>query len=174
ALPPGIKTVAPQINLQYNSGSGNGIAGYGWTISGITSISRMGRTIDKDGEIRAIQFDYADYYMFNGQRLILKSGAYGKDAAEYVTEKYSNIKIKSVGQNVEKNGPAYFEVTFEDGSQAWYGLNADARTQMEYNIVKWIDPQGNAILYSYIQGNNVAVIDRIDWGGNETLGTAHF
>lgn len=174
ALPPAVKTVAPQINLQYNSGSGNGIAGYGWTISGITSISRMGRTIDKDGEIRSIQFDYADYYMFNGQRLILKSGAYGKDAAEYVTEKYSNIKIKSVGQNVEKNGPAHFEVTFEDGSQALYGINADARTQMEYNIVKWIDPQGNAILYSYIQGNNVAVIDRIDWGGNETLGTAHF
>ena len=174
ALPPGIKTVAPQINLNYSSGSGNGIAGYGWTVSGITSISRMGRTIDKDNDIRSIQFDYADYYMLNGQRLILKSGSYGKDAATYVTEKYSNIKIKSVGQNVEKNGPAHFEVTFEDGSQAWYGLNADARTQMEYNIIKWIDPQGNSILYSYIQGNNVAVIDRIEWGGNEDLGTAHF
>ena len=41
--------------------------------------------------------DYSDYYSFNGQRLILKSGEYGKDGAEYVTEKYSNIKIKSVG-----------------------------------------------------------------------------
>ncbi|MET2744004.1 SpvB/TcaC N-terminal domain-containing protein, partial [Staphylococcus caprae] len=32
ALPPGIKSVAPQINLGYASGSGNGIAGYGWNI----------------------------------------------------------------------------------------------------------------------------------------------
>lgn len=29
ALPPGIKSVAPQINLTYTSGTGNGIAGYG-------------------------------------------------------------------------------------------------------------------------------------------------
>ena len=33
ALPPGIKSVAPQINLVYTSGSGNGIAGYGWSLS---------------------------------------------------------------------------------------------------------------------------------------------
>lgn len=76
ALPPGIKSVAPQMNLIYTSG--NGIAGYGWSLSGITSISRMGKTIEKDGEIRGIQLDYSDYYSFNGQRLILKSGEYCK------------------------------------------------------------------------------------------------
>ena len=48
--PPGIKSVAPQINLIYTSGTGTGIAGYGWNISGLTSISRMGKTIEKDGE----------------------------------------------------------------------------------------------------------------------------
>ncbi|NAW51166.1 hypothetical protein GNY06_07180 [Elizabethkingia argentiflava] len=34
ALPPGIKSVAPQINMVYTSGGGNGIAGYGWNLSG--------------------------------------------------------------------------------------------------------------------------------------------
>ncbi|WP_337084789.1 RHS repeat-associated core domain-containing protein [Elizabethkingia anophelis] len=176
ALPPGIKSVAPQINLVYTSGSGNGIAGYGWNISGITAISRMGKTLEKDGEIKGVQLDYSDFYQFNGQRLILKSGEYGKDGAEYVTEKYSNIKIKSVGTNSGMNGPRYFEVTFEDGSQAWYGQVADnaARTPMDYNIVKWKDAQGNYISYNYIQNNNVAVISRIDWGGNETNGSSHF
>lgn len=38
ALPPGVKSVAPQVNLIYTSGGGNGIAGYGWNISGITAI----------------------------------------------------------------------------------------------------------------------------------------
>ena len=50
ALPPGVKSVAPQINLVYTSGSGNGIAGYGWSLSGLTSISRTGRNIYKDKE----------------------------------------------------------------------------------------------------------------------------
>ncbi len=180
ALPPGIKSVAPQINLIYTSGSGNGIAGYGWNLSGITSISRVGRTIEKDGEVRGIQLDYSDYYSFNGQRLILKSGEYGKDGAEYVTEKFSNIKIKSVGavSGVTWKGPEYWEVTFEDGSQAWYGATTsganDARTPVEYNIVKWKDAQGNYITYSYTQANNVSLISSIQWGGNDVLNTQCF
>ncbi|MCT3833551.1 hypothetical protein HZP56_08365 [Elizabethkingia anophelis] len=182
ALPPGVKSVAPQINLVYTSGSGNGIAGYGWNISGITAISRMGKTLEKDGEIKGVQLDYSDFYQFNGQRLILKSGEYGKDGAEYVTEKYSNIKIKSVGTNSGMNGPRYFEVTFEDGSQAWYGRTPAGNTEMEqyaatpveYNIVKWIDAQGNYITYKYVQGDRVAIIYSIEWGGNETAGTPHF
>lgn len=174
ALPPGVKNVAPQINLVYTSGSRNGIAGYGFNLSGITSISRVGKTIEKDGELKEIQLDYSDFYQFNGQRLVLKSGEYGKDGAEYVTEKYSNIKVKSIGTNSEQNGPEYFEVTFEDGTQAWYGLNADGRTSLEYNISKWQDAQGNYISYNYIQGNGVVVIYNIEWGGNETAGISHF
>lgn len=182
ALPPGVKNVAPEVNLVYNSGSSNGVAGYGWNMSGITSISRVGKNIDKDGEMKGVQLDYSDFYNFNGQRLVLKSGEYGKDGAEYVTEKYSNTKIKSVGTltGVSWQGPEYWEVTFADGSQAWYGAtgsgNNTARTLMEYNIVKWKDAQGNYITYNYTQdaGTNVAIISSIKWGGNETLGKPHF
>ncbi len=136
--------------------------------------------------------DYSDYYSFNGQRLILKSGEYGKDGAEYVTEKYSNIKIKSVGAyniNGQDAGPAHFEVTFEDGSQAWYGLynpgstNVPVTTPMEYNIVKWKDTQGNYITYKYTSESSsggfrkldtVVRISSIEWGGNESLNKPHF
>ncbi|MDE5483453.1 MULTISPECIES: RHS repeat-associated core domain-containing protein [Elizabethkingia] len=188
ALPPGIKSVAPQVNLVYTSGGGNGIAGYGFNLSGLTSITRMGKTLEKDGETKGVQLDYSDYYQFNGQRLILVSGEYGKDGAEYTTEKYSNIKIKSVGVNDEGTGPFHFEVTFEDGSQAWYGdepfylrpidEKSDGRTLIEYNIVKWKDAQGNYISYRYSQnfwrGDNVTVIRSIGWGGNEIAGTYNF
>ncbi|MDV7697046.1 FG-GAP-like repeat-containing protein [Chryseobacterium soli] len=182
ALPPGVKSVAPQVNLVYTSGSGNGIAGYGWNISGISAISRAGKTVEKDGEAQAIQLDYSDYYSFNGQRLILKNGEYGKDGAEYVTEKYSNVKIKSVGSITGQSwkGPEYWEVTFEDGSQAWYGGvitgNSTSRTPVEYNIAKWKDAHGNYITYNYIQSaqDNVAVISSMEWGGNETLNKPHF
>lgn len=182
ALPPGIKSIAPQINLIYASGSGNGIAGYGWNLSGVTTISRVGKTIEKNGEVKGIQLDYSDYYNFNGQRLILKSGEYGKNGAEYVTEKYSNVKLKSIGVITGQiwQGPEYWEVTFEDGSQAWYGGtvsgSSNARTPIEYNIVKWKDTQGNYITYNYSQAapTNVAIISSIEWGGNELLGKANF
>lgn len=176
ALPPAVKSVAPQINLVYTSGSGNGIAGYGWNLSGITAISRVGKNLDKDGKTETIKLDENDYFSFNGQRLILKSGEYGKDGAEYTTEKFSNVKIKSVGSLEGKkwSGPVHWEVSFEDGSQAWYGADETSKTAVEYNITKWRDAQGNYISYQYTQQNNVAVISRIDWGGNEDLNKPHF
>lgn len=176
ALPPGVKSVAPQVNLVYNSGSGNGIAGFGFNVSGITAISRMGKTVDRDGEQKGIELNNTDYYQFNGQRLVLVSGAYGADGAEYTTEKFSNVKIKSLGalSGLPWQGPEYFEVTFEDGSQAWYGAHSSARTPIEYNITKWKDAQGNYITYNYNLSNNVSSIDYIAWGGNESLNKAHF
>ncbi|MFP3832255.1 SpvB/TcaC N-terminal domain-containing protein [Chryseobacterium sp. SIMBA_028] len=178
ALPPGVKSVAPQISLTYSSDSGNGIAGYGWNLSGITSISKTGKNIEKDGEVKSIQIDFSDYYSFNGQRLILKSGEYGKDGAEYVTEKYSNIKIKSFGTMSNWKQPQYWQVTFEDGSQAWYGGTApdwnNAATRLSFSIVKWKDAQGNIINYTYDMENNISIIKSITWGGNEKLGTASF
>ncbi|MBP2618391.1 RHS repeat-associated core domain-containing protein [Chryseobacterium jejuense] len=177
ALPPGVKNIAPQTNLVYTSGTGNGSAGYGWNISGISSISRVGKNVESDAETKGIKLDYSDRYSFNGQRLILKNGEYGKDGSEYVTEKYSNVKIRSIGSiNPAQGwqGPEYWEVTFEDGSQAWFGRNSSARTPTEYNISEWKDAQGNYISYEYILENNIAAIDNIKWGGNKTLNTPHF
>jgi hypothetical protein len=81
ALPPGINSVAPQMNLSYTSGSGNGIAGYGWSLSGITNIARIGKNIEKDGYLKGLDLTYNDIYVFNGNRLLLKSGEYGKNGA---------------------------------------------------------------------------------------------
>lgn len=189
-LPKGIKNVSPNISLIYTSNAGNGIAGYGWSLSGVTTISRVGKTIEKDGELKGVKLDTSDYFSYNGQKLILKSGTYGGDGAEYLTEKYSNIKIKSLGSYTNSGtipsiwqvvGPAQFEITFEDGSQAWYGAynagfrnNPKVTTPLEYNIVKWKDTQGNYITYNYTQRNNVSIISSIQWGGNETLNKPHF
>lgn len=188
-LPKGVKTVSPNVSLIYASNSNNGIAGYGWSLSGVTSISRIGKTIEKDGNLEGVKLDYSDNFSYNGQRLILKSGVYGQDGAEYVTEKYSNIKVKSIGSYVtggipqtwQVSGPTQFEVTFEDGSQAWYGSYTPgfrgpnpATTPLEYNIIKWRDAQGNTINYNYVQENNVAVIKSISWGGNENLNKPDF
>lgn len=172
SLPPGVKSVAPQISLAYTSGSGNGLVGYGWNITGITAISRIG--LNEDGVHKSIDFTSEDAYFFNGQRLVLKSGEYGKDGAIYATQKYSNVRIKAVGSRSDKQGPDYWEVSFEDGSQAWYGVGESAKTPIEYNITKWQDAQGNYISYEYTQQQNVSVISSIKWGGNEHQQKPHF
>ena len=176
AIPPGIKSVAPQINLIYSGNSFSGIAGIGWNISGLSSISRVGRNIDNDGEIKGLKYDYTDLYQLNGQRLILTSGEYGKPNATYTTQQFSNLKIKSVGTCSLSNtlGPEGFEIIFEDGSQAIYGVVSDAYNHHEYNITKWIDPHGNFITYNYTKANNSITISNIEWGGNQVIPTAHF
>ncbi|GIQ58086.1 hypothetical protein Flavo103_12220 [Flavobacterium collinsii] len=180
ALPPSINGVAPQMNLFYTSGFGTGIAGMGFSLSGITSVKRVGKNIEKNGESKGVQLDYTDFYEFNGQRLLLKNPAdataYGKDGTEYLTENFSTLKIKSVGEisGQAYSGPSSFEVTFDNGAQAWYGITADSQTPLEYNIVKWKDALGNYITYNYKKTNNVSVITSVQWGGNETLGKPHF
>src|SRR5690606_5144511 len=99
-----------------------------------------------------------------------------------------NVKIKSVGNSLNISGPNYWEVTFENGSQAKYektfssGFMGDTTPALEYNITKWKDPQGNFITYSYeytplgsagINGG-VSRISTITWGGNETLNKPHY
>ncbi|GGF10728.1 RHS repeat-associated core domain-containing protein [Flavobacterium limi] len=180
ALPPSINGVAPQMNLFYTSGSGIGIAGMGFSLSGITSIRRLGKNIEKDGDSKAVQLDYTDFYEFNGQKLLLKTPGdettYGKDGTEYVTEKFSTLKIKSVGSITGEvyKGPQSFEITFDNGAQAWYGTTNESRTPMEYNLVKWKDAQGNYITYNYTKNNNVSLITSVQWGGNESVVTEHF
>ena len=92
AVPPGIRDIAPAISLNYNSQSGNGIAGWGWNIGGLSTITRIPSTLFHDGVVDPVDFDATDRYALDGQRLLLKSGTYGANNAAYETENYSNTK----------------------------------------------------------------------------------
>lgn len=175
ALPPGIKSVAPQVNLIYSGNSLSGIAGIGWNISGLSNISRISKNIEKDGRVIGLKYDYSDVYQFNGKRLLLISGEYGKDGAIYTTQEFSNVKIKSLGNvTTDFEGPSSWEVNFEDGSMAIYGAVLGTYNRHEYNITKWVDVNGNYITYNYVTENNTARIDNIQWGANDVLHSGHF
>lgn len=175
ALPPGIKDVAPQLALVYDSSGNNGMAGYGWSLVGISSINRISTRLDLDGYIDGVNFNENDQFALDGQRLskehILGSG----NESRYYTESYTNLKIKSSGTTTypgaSGEGPEKFEITFPDGTQAFYGSTANSRGVSEWLIDTWVDPQGNTIKYEYSTNDNVVFIKKIKWSENTNLST---
>ncbi|SHG45380.1 polymorphic toxin type 23 domain-containing protein [Pedobacter caeni] len=166
-LPPGLGNSVPQLSLSYSSQSGNGIAGFGWNISGLSSITRISATQFHDDRVGAVNFNSDDRFALDGQRLLLKSGVYGANGTEYQTESYSNVKVisKGVSPYGANYGPEYFEVWFPDGSKAFYGLNANSRTPADYAISYSENPLGARITYSYLQSYNGLSISQISYGG---------
>jgi len=162
AIPPGINGVVPQITLTYNSQAGNSLAGYGWNISGTSAINRIAPTRYHNNKIGSVNLNANDYYALDGQRLLLKSGTYGADNAEYQTETYSNLRIVSKGTT--STGPSYFVVYYPDGSTAFYGSSADSKTPTDYGISSSENAQGIHITYNYINDFNNLTISDISYG----------
>ncbi|WP_298900882.1 RHS repeat-associated core domain-containing protein [uncultured Psychroserpens sp.] len=165
-LPPGIKDIAPNIGISFSSQATNGLAGWGWNVSGLSTITRIPASNHHDGLIDAVDFDSSDRFAIDGQRLLLKSGSYGSSGSEYQTENYSNIKIKAYGTSPygSSYGPSYFIVFYPDGTRAWYGNGGSSRGRLEWALYKRQDPQGNYIEYNYSQSNNLLRINRIKYG----------
>jgi len=172
AAPPGINGVVPKISLSYNSQGGIGSAGYGWNISGVSSITRISATKFHDGIIDPIDFDNLDRFAIDGQRLIVKNATdvYGANGTVYETENFSNIKVTSYGVNPNgsKYGPAYFLVEYPDGSKAYYGNSADSRSATSWSVTNWDNPLGVRISYTYSSSNNTLNIASIKYGSITT------
>lgn len=180
-VPPGINGVVPQLNLSYNSQSGNGAAGYGWNIGGISTITRIPSTRFHNGNAGTITYTISDNYALDGQRLLVKNGQqslYGRSGTVYETENYSNVKVTSYGA-VSSNseiGPEYFVAEYPDGSKAYYGYekgnNSNSRGANHYAITYWENAQGLRISYSYFPHyNNTLNIASIKYGARNE-GTA--
>ncbi|TCN57597.1 hypothetical protein D0809_13515 [Flavobacterium circumlabens] len=180
-VPPGINGVVPQLNLSYNSQSGNGAAGYGWNIGGISTITRIPSTRFHNGNAGTITYTISDNYALDGQRLLVKNGQqslYGRNGTVYETENYSNVKVTSYGVASSNRdiGPEFFVAEYPDGSKAYYGYergnNSNSRGAIHYAITYWENAQGLRISYSYFPHyNNALNIASIKYGARND-GTA--
>lgn len=165
-VPPGIKDVAPNVSISYTSQGANGLAGWGWNISGLSTISRIPATKYYDNKQDGIDFK-DDRFSIDGQRLILKSGTYGASGSVYQTENYSSVKVLAYGSSPYGStyGPSYFIVYYPNGTRAWYGNSGNSRSRLEWAIFRWQDPQGNYIDYNYQSDNGLLSIKTIKYGG---------
>lgn len=169
---PSIKNAVPNISLNYSSQSKNGIAGWGWNISGASSITRISSTKFHDGVIDAVNYNDKDRFALDGQRLVLKAGTYGGDGAEYQTENYSNVKVISYGVSSygANYGPSYFIVYYPNGNSAVYGNNSNSQNQLEWKVNHIDDVNSNRIEFSYFKENDNIYLSSVQYGGNSSVG----
>lgn len=128
-LPPGIHGLAPQLALTYSSQAGNGMLGRGWSLSGLSSISRCPQTIAQNGIAHPVSLTTADVFCLDGQQLVHDPSdtthAYGADGAMYRTELDGFSRIVSNG--ITNNAPDHFTVYTKDGRVMTYGGSAKER-----------------------------------------------
>lgn len=170
-IPPGTNGVQPELSVAYNSFGANGQMGYGWGLTGLSSITRVNKNIYFDGEVKPIELTYNDKYALDGQRLIGVSGTYGYNAATYGTEYETFATITSYGTC--GSGPCYFQVETKEGIVMEYGNSTDSKFLKNTTVVSWLlnkvrYKDGNYIEYKYLTTNDEPRIDEILYTGNST------
>ncbi|MGC4058246.1 MAG: SpvB/TcaC N-terminal domain-containing protein [Chitinophagaceae bacterium] len=78
---PGTNGISPKVSFSYNSNGSNGLMGVGWSVEGLSVITRRGTDLFHDGVSNAVTFSNSDIFILDGQRLDLKSGSKGARAA---------------------------------------------------------------------------------------------
>ena len=176
-LPPGINNMVPNLSFTYNNQSGNGIMGWAWNLTGLSSITRVPKNDYHDGEVSDINF-VDDRFSLDGQRLIaVDGGEYGGNKTVYKTEIDNMDKIISYSDS--NNGPSYFLLWKNDGTIWEYGTSQDSKLETndsEDVIIKWMlnkisDRDGNSIIFKYdknIQEGEI-YIDNIEYTLNDII-----
>ena len=169
--PPGINGMQPNISLVYNSQSGNGIAGWGFNIGGLSSISRVPRTIYSDGAANGIKDRINDAYALDGNRLIWdpnSSSSYGNHGSVFYTEMEMFSRI-TIHPNVV--GPGWFKVQAKDGSIYNYG-SGQGKLSYQGAEQAWMldfvqNTTGQTMIYEYDHSDTLyAYVNKIIYGHN--------
>lgn len=147
--------MSPSVQLVYNSMSGNGIAGYGWQLGGLSAISVTNSNVYFDGKPAPAKADNTGAFTLDGQRLInLGNGNYETEQGKIkVTANLSGTLIK------------YFQVYYPHGNTATFGFTTNTIAKITYPLTNITDLNGNTIDYTYTESNNVYYISEINYGG---------
>lgn len=116
--PPGIRDMHPSLSLDYNSQSGNGLAGWGWNLSGLSSIMRTPKTKYYDNTEGALSWTNGDSLSLSGSRLMLVE-RWGQDSVEYRLENDPSVMVR--GYIIQGWGAVYFKVYTKEGLVMTYG-----------------------------------------------------
>ena len=173
-VPPGTAGMEPKLALVYNSQSGNGMLGMGWSLSGLSAITRCPRTMAQDGSRGTVNLDNNDRLCLDGQRLIrvTPGGNYWDAGSEYRTEMDGFHRVRYDGSG--------FVIQSKSGSTMEYGKTVDSRIEAQGGIIRaWAinkiaDFAANFINFSYFKDtlNGDYFPSKISYSGSGKTGVA--
>ncbi|WP_321778400.1 RHS repeat-associated core domain-containing protein [Sulfurimonas sp.] len=156
--PKGVSGLQPSLRLNYNSSnSGNSIFGVGFSISGLSSITKCNESLFDEKADSSRNYNYC----LDGQKLLLVDTAqeYGSENSEYKTEINNHSKIVKTKTS--------WKVWSKDGLIHEYGNTADSNDgEVFYKISKISDRYDNDIDFIYASGNNHRYIKQIKYSNN--------
>ncbi len=176
-VPKGVNGFQPNIYINYNSQSGNGVVGWGCHIGGISVITRGAKDIYHDGTAKGISHQNDDAYYLDGKRLILASGVAGEVGATYNPEG----DISTTVEICSNSGLRYFKVYTLDGITYSYGYTQESQQQYTINginktnawyISEALDLNENYITYTYATADKYVYPVYISYGSNKNQSSA--
>ena len=155
---PGRNGFQPNISINYNSQGSNDVLGYGWSIGGLSAISRVPKNIYYDGKTEPIALDNNDAFILDGMRLLID----GNDCEP----EQGNMHILFGTEDFQLT---YFFAEYPDGTKAMYRKHGD----FLFPLTQLTDAAGNIIDFIYEMDNNRCYIDKIQYGAHIS-GSSHF
>lgn len=149
----GINNFQPELTFTYNNQKGSSpVIGSGWSLTGLSSITRVSKNWYYDYRCQGITLLKDDSFELDGIRLI-KTGI-GDDFISYTTCT-GNIKVKC---NLNGGLVDNFEVFYPNGTKGTFGYSQPKNT-MSYPITILTDIHGNTINFSYFEDSATNTIN---------------
>lgn len=164
-VPPGLQGLSPNLSIAYSSQGGNGVLGQGFSLQGLSAITRISATPAQDKFKGGINYDSNDRFSLDGRRLMninKNAGDYDAAGSIYATEVETWTKI--IANQSCGGGPCSFTVIMKNGVTMEYGFTSDSRVEacgesfesgnQEGVVRKWLlnkvtDLNGNYVTYQY-------------------------
>ena len=141
----------PSISLEYNSQSGNDVAGYGWRISGISSVTRTNKNQHFNNTVAAANaVTEAGSFALNGDPLLVNT-------EENLISSYSLMTFRGkVAMNaIASSGSVIkFNAAYPTGETAVFGTASNTTKMALFPILESQDVLGNKIEYEYYEDEN--------------------
>jgi hypothetical protein len=172
-LPLGAARMTPQLRLTYDSGGGNGIFGFGWSLDTPTIRRKTDKGIPQYDDVGA-----SDVYIISGAedlvpildatgaRMVVPRQVFGVD----YTVAYYRPRIEGLFARIERwrattTGIAHWRTISRDNVITFYGDGPDSRVAdpadasriFEWRISRVFDDKGNATFYVYDHENGAGL-----------------
>lgn len=139
---------APSLGLIYSSQAGSGLAGYGWNLYGLSSITYRAKDIYHDGvDMPADAYATLEDLRFSldGEPLMPNANVAFNEDYQYETLR-SHVMVKRLCADTVVVG---FQALYPDGSKACFGIDNSSKRHTVFPITEREDRFGNKIRYIY-------------------------